>query len=226
MANGTTKRVSDVKIGDQVLATNTETGETQARTVTDTMVMHHDGDLLDVTVRAQDGEGVIQTTDSHPFWSVTDQKWENAIQLSVGEQLRQADGSAATVVRVIERPGRQAMHDLTVEVDHNFYIDFGDGAVLVHNAGPLPNPGCGIPKSPRGRGTTPKSQRDPKRQVTAKEREQMLKDQGNQCAGCGEPVDKSSPAHHYPTRHADGGRSTPDDEIILCQVCHDWVHSR
>ncbi len=98
LANGTTRAISEIREGDEVLATNTGTGETQARTVTATMVMHHDGDLLDLTIEDDDGQGVIQTSDRHPFWSVTDSEWEHAIDLSVGEQLRQADGSTATVV--------------------------------------------------------------------------------------------------------------------------------
>jgi hypothetical protein len=135
LANGERKAIADVDVGDEVLATNLETGRTEARTVTDTMVMHHDGDLLDLTIEDDDGQGIIQTTDRHPFWSVTDGDWEPAIELSVGEELRQADGSTATVVKLTERPGRQDMWDLTVEVDHNFYVDFGNGAVLVHNQG-------------------------------------------------------------------------------------------
>jgi hypothetical protein len=137
LANGERKKIADVQVGDEVLATNLETGLTEARTVTATHVMlHPDGDLLDITIRDDDGEGVIQTTDRHPFWSVTDQDWEHAVDLSVGEQLRQADGSTATVVKLTDRPGRQDMWDLTVEVDHNFYVVFGEGAddaVLVHN---------------------------------------------------------------------------------------------
>jgi hypothetical protein len=46
-------------------------------------------------------------------------------------------------VKLTERPGRQDMWDLTVEVDHNFYVDFGAGAVLVHNQSGVPVPGAG-----------------------------------------------------------------------------------
>jgi hypothetical protein len=135
LANGERRAIAGIEVGDEVLATDPATGETTARTVTKTHVMLHDGDLLDLTVEDDDGRGVIQTTDRHPFWSVTDQWWEHAIDLDEGEQLRQDDGSNATVVKVTERPGRQDMWDLTVEVDHNFYVDFGSGSVLVHNAG-------------------------------------------------------------------------------------------
>lgn len=136
-ANGTRRPISEIREGDQVLATNTETGETQARTVTETMVMHHDGDLLDLAIEDDDGQGVIQTTDRHQFWSVTDQQWEHAIDLDEGEQLRQADGTSATIVKLTERPGRQDMWDLTVDINHTFYVATGDvvddPSALVHN---------------------------------------------------------------------------------------------
>lgn len=133
MADGTTKPISEIEVGDRVLATNLETGHTEARTVTDTMVKLHDGDLVDLTIEDDDGLGVVQTTDRHRFWSETDRRWEPAIDLAVGEQLRQEDGRIATVVKAEERSGAEDMWNLTVEVDHNYYVDFGRGAVLVHN---------------------------------------------------------------------------------------------
>lgn len=133
MADGTTKPIVDVAVGNQVLATDPENGVTQARTVTATHVMLHDGDLLDLTIDDEDGGGVIETTDNHRFWSRTDRAWELAIELSVGEQLLQEEGGTASVVRVEQRPGSQDMWDLTVEVDHSFYVAFGRGTVLVHN---------------------------------------------------------------------------------------------
>ncbi len=133
MAGGTTKPIADVAVGNQVLATDPKTGVTQARTVTATYVMLHDGDLLDLTIDDENGGGVIQTTDNHRFWSRTDRAWKLAIELSVGEQLLQEEGGTASVVRVEQRPGSQDMWDLTVEVDHSFYVAFGRGTVLVHN---------------------------------------------------------------------------------------------
>lgn len=86
------------------LGPSSATGETTTRTVTATHVMLHDGDLLDLTIKDGDGDGVIQTTDDHPFSSVTDGDWEPATDLSVGEQLCQSDGSTATVVKSLNAP--------------------------------------------------------------------------------------------------------------------------
>jgi len=139
LANGTTKKIADIDIGDEVLATDPGTGETSSRTVTDTHVMLHDGDLLDVSIEVDDDQGVTYTTDEHKFWSITGQTWVPAIELDEGDQLRQADGTTATVTGVDERHGRQDMFDLTVDVDHTFYVatgyDAGDPSALVHNCG-------------------------------------------------------------------------------------------
>ena len=98
LANGTTKPIRDVHVGDSVLATDPATGKTTARTVTATMA-HDDNDLLDLTIRDGDGhEGVLKTTDHHRVWDVTRNAWVLAADLAVGDQLREPDGTTAFVV--------------------------------------------------------------------------------------------------------------------------------
>jgi len=135
LANGTTKKIADVRVGDSVLATDPATGKTSARTVTATM-SHDDNDLLDLTVRDGDGhEGVLKTTDHHKIWDVSRNAWVLAADLAVGDQLRQDDGTNSSVVTLTHRPGHGQMLDLTVEIDHTFYVLAGDTSVLVHNVG-------------------------------------------------------------------------------------------
>jgi hypothetical protein len=135
MADGTTKDIQDVQAGDKVLSTDPETGVTQARVVTNTMV-NEDNDLRDLVVRDHDGrEQTIKTTDHHRIWSATSNTWVLAVDLNVGDQLREPDGSVATVISSTQRPGVQAMLDLTVAQDHTFYVSDGAEAVLVHNVG-------------------------------------------------------------------------------------------
>ena len=86
MADGTKKPIEDVQVGDEVIATDPETGEQVAKTVEHVFV--HDDTVTDLVV---DGE-VISTTEDHPFWSVTDQRFERADQLDAGEQVLGADG--------------------------------------------------------------------------------------------------------------------------------------
>jgi hypothetical protein len=93
-----------------------------------------DDDLLDLNILGSDGyEGTLRTTDHHKIWSVTAGAWVLATELRHGDQLREPDGTTASVVALAHRPGHQSMHDLTIEVDHTFYVYYGGGAILVHN---------------------------------------------------------------------------------------------
>jgi hypothetical protein len=137
MADGSTKPIRDVQPGDEVTATDPESGLTGARLVTATHI-NHDDDLVDVTVAAAVGTGaaaVIQTTANHPFWDDTTDTWTLAGELTVGHELRTDDGLTATVAAVTSRPGTQDMYDLTVEATHTFYVLAGSTPVLVHNCG-------------------------------------------------------------------------------------------
>jgi Pretoxin HINT domain len=132
MADGSRKKISDVKIGDWVLATEPVTGRTSFRVVTATMV-HDDNDLLDVVVRTERGDEVIHTTDHHRVWDETRRAWSLAIDLSVGDQLRSANDKAMFVERLVRISGHSPMLDLTIDTDHTFYVDGGLGEIFVHN---------------------------------------------------------------------------------------------
>ena len=137
MADGTKKRISEIEIGDRVLATDPVTGKTSFRTVTATM-SHDDDDLLDLVVRTESGVETIHTTAHHKVWDVTRGEWSFVLDLLVGDGLKTADGRPAEVRRLVSVAGHSSMLDLTVEIDHTFYVDLGGGAVLVHNASCFP----------------------------------------------------------------------------------------
>ena len=67
MADGTSKPIGQIKVGDYVLATDPETGEQGARQVTHVWV--HDDNLLNLVLR--NGQ-TVATTEDHPFWNETD----------------------------------------------------------------------------------------------------------------------------------------------------------
>ncbi|MEV5767661.1 polymorphic toxin-type HINT domain-containing protein [Micromonospora sp. NPDC052213] len=136
MANGDEKPIAKLREGDQVVATNPETGETGVRQVTDTH-RHEDVDLADVRIAvAGAGDAVLKTTQHHPFWSKTRSEWVDAGDLRIGERLRTADGEDAVVRAIRSYAGAAIMHDLTVEDIHTYYVVAGDTPVLVHNCGP------------------------------------------------------------------------------------------
>jgi hypothetical protein len=87
LANGKAVPISQLKVGDKVLATNTKTGETRAEPVAAVLV-HHDTDRYDLAVRTRHGTAVIDTTRNHLFWDVTKDRWVKAGALKYGEHLR------------------------------------------------------------------------------------------------------------------------------------------
>ena len=136
LASGAAIPISQLKTGMKVLATNTKTGKTQPETITAVLV-HHDTDLYDLTVRTGHPTAVIHTTRNHLFWDVTQGTWVKAAALNHGDHLRAATGQASVTVAGGSTPAVVTgwMWDLTVpgNNDHDFYIDTGTSAVLVHN---------------------------------------------------------------------------------------------
>ncbi|MGY0231454.1 polymorphic toxin-type HINT domain-containing protein [Longispora urticae] len=135
MADGSTKRIEDVEIGEEVVSTDPETGETTTKTVT-ALHRNDDIDLTDLTVVDADGvTSTVKTTQHHPFWVVGDGKWVDAGSLRPGDQLLGLTGGTMRVVAVDNRLGAAVMRDLTVADIHTYYIVAGSTPVLVHNCG-------------------------------------------------------------------------------------------
>ena len=144
LANGATLPIDQVQPGDQVLATDTTTGVTGAHTV-DALWVHHDSDLLDVTVTTDHGSSVIHTTDNHLIFDLRTHRWTEAKDLRRGDHVRTQDGTTATVTATTTVAGSADMWDLTVDSVHDFYVVVTGGTgVLVHN---VDGPGCadGVP---------------------------------------------------------------------------------
>lgn len=132
MADGSTKPLGQVKVGDKVEATNTATGKSTVQTVT-TVWVNHDTDLMNVTVRFGGTTSVIHATQNHLFWDPAKNAWVEADQLKAGEALRTDEGAIATVAGTVIVAGAADMWDLTVTNDHDFYVVTTTANVLVHD---------------------------------------------------------------------------------------------
>ncbi|MFG1996704.1 polymorphic toxin-type HINT domain-containing protein [Actinoplanes sp. NPDC048988] len=134
MANGKTKAISQIKVGDKVIATDPITGKRREQSVKKIHV-NHDIALTDLTVRVNGTTKVLRTTQHHPFWSDTKHRWVNAGDLNSSDALRTYQFGFPEISRVENFTDLRTMYDLTVDVIHTYYVLAGNTPVLVHNWG-------------------------------------------------------------------------------------------
>jgi hypothetical protein len=133
LADGTRKAIDDVEIGDLVLTTDTETGETVEKKVVSTITTEDDKDFTEITISTKGDLSSIVATDTHPFWVPELKKWIKAGDLQVGQWLRTSAGTHVQITAVSYYTKRQRTHDLTIDDVHAYYVLAGATPVLVHN---------------------------------------------------------------------------------------------
>jgi RHS repeat-associated protein len=158
LADGTTKPIEKVEPGDTVLASDQNAVGKQANgsQVTHAIRTDDDREFVDLTVDGSGGEHTVTTTEHHPFWSATRERWVDAGDLQPGELLRTAAGTYVKIGAVRRYKGERVTYDLTVDTNHTYYVVAGDTPVLVHNCGGSVgghNPSCtcasgGTPSGP------------------------------------------------------------------------------
>ncbi|MER7834305.1 polymorphic toxin-type HINT domain-containing protein, partial [Streptomyces sp. NPDC095602] len=129
LADGTTK-----PIGDKLVVTVPETGQTAVREVAGTIVTEDDKHFVDLTIT---GDSVkpeaLGSATTHPFWVESENHWIEAGDLKPGMKLRTADGDVAPVTAIRKFDKRQRTHGLTLTDIHTYYVLAGSTPVLVHN---------------------------------------------------------------------------------------------
>ncbi|MEV1287366.1 polymorphic toxin-type HINT domain-containing protein [Micromonospora sp. NPDC049679] len=137
MADGSHKRIDQVKVGDKVLATDPTTGRTEERAVTALIVGSGSKNLVEITVdidgKAGDATGKVTATDGHPFWVANMDRWVEARELKAGYVFETSDHRPASVVAIRKWTERQRVHNLTVDRLHTYYVAADDTNLLVHN---------------------------------------------------------------------------------------------
>ena len=115
MADGSRKPIGEVQVGDQVVATDPETGQTDGRARSPPCTATWTGDLTDLTVgRPRSGRrwGRVhrdhETTWNHPFWNVTRRVGRRRAR-SAGDRLLTARrGSPSSAVAQLPSAKRDA----------------------------------------------------------------------------------------------------------------------
>jgi len=128
LATGAYRAISEIEVGDYVVATDPERGITGPREVT--AVWPHEDMLVDASV----GLGTITTTEDHHFWNATDHAWQETQNIDVGDQLLSPDGTSVAFGGLDWATSKwSTAYDLTVDDIHTYYVASGDADVLVHN---------------------------------------------------------------------------------------------
>ncbi|MET9735873.1 ricin-type beta-trefoil lectin domain protein [Streptomyces sp. NPDC006458] len=146
LADQTTKNIEEIKVGDEVLATDPETGETASRTVTDVIITEYSvKHFNELTIETPLGDETLAATADHPFWVPQYGEWVPTSNIAPGTALRRPDGTTVTVTA--NRPFIKKAHTYNFTVDdlHTYYVLAGQTPVLVHN--------CNVALGLKGEGT-------------------------------------------------------------------------
>ncbi|CAL9652213.1 polymorphic toxin-type HINT domain-containing protein [Streptomyces sp. enrichment culture] len=134
MADGETKKIEKIKVGDEVVATDPETGETGLRKVTRLIVTEDDKHFNELTVETPNGRERLTATHEHPFWVPEIGAWVEARNLAAGMTLRTPDGTTIRVLSNRAYTKHARTYNLTVDDLHTYYVLAGATPVLVHNS--------------------------------------------------------------------------------------------
>nr|WP_323183658.1 polymorphic toxin-type HINT domain-containing protein [Streptomyces prunicolor] len=131
----TTEDIEDVDVGDLVMATDPETGESGPREVTRLIITEDDKHFNELSIATEDGVEKLTATFEHPFWSPSAGRWTKATDLKPGMTLRTDDGTSVIVTGNRAFTRHATTYNLTVTDLHTYYVLAGETPVLVHNSG-------------------------------------------------------------------------------------------
>ena len=131
LANGKTKRIKDIKVGEYVWSVEESTGKIVSRQVTAVLPQ---GEHPTLKIKTKNQE--LDVTPNHPFMIQEKGKlvWKKAEELALGDVLvgiknKDNQNLIFNPVISIEKSEVQSVYDITVEDTHNFIAD----GLVVHN---------------------------------------------------------------------------------------------
>ncbi|MFD9359778.1 polymorphic toxin-type HINT domain-containing protein [Streptomyces sp. NPDC060031] len=141
MANGTTKKIEDIAVGEEVLATDPESGKTGPRRISNLVRSEGEKPLNELSVETPAGVEKLTATREHPFWSPSVNAWVEAGSLTPGSTLLTDQGKIVAVTANKAYEAHTRTYNLTVEDLHTYYVLAGTTPILVHNSGHTPGEG-------------------------------------------------------------------------------------
>ncbi|QWF83872.1 RHS repeat domain-containing protein [Amycolatopsis sp. CA-230715] len=137
MADGTRRPIEDVKVGDQVVTTDPESGRTEPHLVARTIIGTGQKDLVQLTIDSGDERApqvtTVTATANHPFWVPSHQEWMDAADLLPGDVLLTSTGTWVHVTAIKHWTALQRVHNLTVDEVHTYYVAPSSTSLLTHN---------------------------------------------------------------------------------------------
>ncbi|MGI5289523.1 RHS repeat-associated core domain-containing protein [Nonomuraea polychroma] len=139
MADGTTKPIEEVQVGDKVLATDPDTGKTEVKPVVSVITSKGEKNLVQLTVDT-DGDrgqatGLVIATAEHSFWLPELRDWREAGSLKPGQWLQTSAGTKVRIAGITAWAAKdQRVHNLTIQDVHTYHVVTGSVDALVHNA--------------------------------------------------------------------------------------------
>lgn len=125
MADGTTKPIQKVRVGDKVIAFDEVTKQLRADTVKKTF-RHKTNEYLIINKD-------LKVTSNHPVYS--NGKWVEIGSLKVGDQLLNSDGKSVAITSITRVSHKTRVYNLKVNPYHTYIA----GGIVVHNKlAPLP----------------------------------------------------------------------------------------
>lgn len=121
------KAIEEIKVGDKVASTNSNTGEKSFKEVLDVFINKHKK-LIDIKI----GDEIITTTPDHPFY-VNNLEWKMAGELKITDTLQNDTGEILDIVDVAiyEVEEEIEMYNFEVEEFHTYFV--GQNQVFTHN---------------------------------------------------------------------------------------------
>ncbi|MFD3662722.1 RHS repeat-associated core domain-containing protein [Streptomyces sp. NPDC058659] len=139
MADGTTKPIEKVRVGDKVLAADPKTGTVRPETVTAEIRGQGTKRLVNLTIDVDGPGGTksarISATAGHPFWVAAERQWIDATDLRPDQMLQTNIGTYLRIDAIQRKTALNAkVYNLTVSNLHTYYVLAGSTPVLVHNS--------------------------------------------------------------------------------------------
>ena len=133
-----TRNIEDLKPGDLVLAREEHGNSIDYKPIKKVFrrTSYH---LRHLTFETKDGiQQTLETTNEHPFWSVTDQAWTDAGDLKPGTEVTSPTGTIQTLTKTsrTEHPEGVPVFNFQVDDFHTYFVSekLNGSPLLVHNA--------------------------------------------------------------------------------------------